>query len=497
MKHWWEEAFFYHIYPLGFCDAPGENDFHSDPEDRLIRIEEALPSVEAVGCNALYLGPVFESSTHGYDTADYYAVDRRLGDEAALRRLVDAAHARGIRVILDGVFHHVGRDFPAFRRLRETGEEAGSAAAEASWFRGVDFSSDNRYGDGFVYHAWEGNEELVALDLANPEVVNHLLGAVEWMMRDLAVDGLRLDVAYLLPPAFMQKLRSHTDRVAAELGTEDFWLMGEAIHGDYTELVTADRLHSATNYECYKGLWSSHNDGNYFEIAHSLSRQFAPGGIYEGMLLYNFADNHDVDRVASILEDSGHLFPLYALLMTMPGIPSVYYGSEFAARGSRRGGSDAELRPAWSRVDKSETRLRNYLAELAAIRRDYPALRTGSYRELHVAHTSLAFERGAAQGVAAEGTAAEDGAGKGGGGNGGGGNGGAGRLVVAVNAASESAEVELPLGGAGAAAGTSDAAGAGAAALASLFEPGRRFTVSDGAATVTVPAYGCEILRVE
>ncbi|MFO7780651.1 MAG: alpha-amylase family glycosyl hydrolase, partial [Spirochaetia bacterium] len=371
MKHWWQDAFFYHIYPLGFCGAeaenpapgegmgpgadasgggnPGAGDGNPGAPDRLARIADALGEIAATGCNAIYLGPVLESSAHGYDTADYYHTDRRLGDDAALQRLVERIHEAGMHVIFDGVFHHVGRDFWAFRKLREEGEQS----AYRSWFRGVDFSGDNRFEDGFVYDGWEGNEDLVALDLTNPDVVDHLLGAVEWMMRELGIDGLRLDVAYLLNADFMRALRERTDAVAADLGGEEFWLMGEAIHGDYTELVAPDRLHSATNYECYKGLWSSHNDGNFFEIAHSLSRQFAPRGIYEGMLLYNFGGNHVRDRVGSVLYDPGHLYSLYALLMTMPGIPSVYYGSEFGQTGARHGGSDRDLRPPWEDIERS------------------------------------------------------------------------------------------------------------------------------------------------
>ncbi len=472
MKHWWQDAFFYHIYPLGFCGAEPENPAPGhgmgpgadasggagNPRaaggnatgdnpgpaggagggapDRLARIGDALGDISATGCNAIYLGPVLESSRHGYDTADYYHTDRRLGDDAALARLVERIHEAGMHVILDGVFHHVGRDFWAFRKLREEGEQS----AYRNWFRGVDFSADNRFGDGFVYHGWEGNEDLVALDLTNPDVVDHLLGAVEWMMRDLGIDGLRLDVAYLLNADFMRALRERTQAVAADLGGEEFWLMGEAIHGDYTELVAPDRLHSATNYECYKGLWSSHNDGNFFEIAHSLSRQFGPGGIYEGMLLYNFADNHDVDRVASVLEDPGHLYSLYALLMTMPGIPSVYYGSEYGQTGARRGGSDRDLRPRWEEIDKSDTGIRDHLAGLQEHRRAHPALRVGGYRQLHVDHTTLVFERTAVAGAAGEGGSPGDGGRPGGAAADGE---AAGPVIVAVNAAGEGTEVEV------------------------------------------------------
>jgi glycosidase len=453
MTAWWQDAFFYHIYPFGFCGVPAQNPAPGAPAagngaDHLSMIGDVLDEIAATGCNALYLGPVLESTSHGYDTADYYRVDRRLGDEAALRRLVDRVHAAGMRIILDGVFHHVGRDFWAFRTLKEEGE----SSHYRSWFRDVDFGADNRFGDGFVYHAWEGHEELVALDLENPEVVDHILGAVEWMMRELGIDGLRLDVAYLLEPSFMQALRSRTDSLSHELGREEgFWLMGEAIHGDYTELVAPDRLHSATNYECYKGLWSSHNDRNYFEIAHSLSRQFAAGGIYEGMVLYNFADNHDVDRVASVLSDGNHVFPLYALLMTMPGIPSVYYGSEYGATGSRHGGSDRELRPAWSEIDRSDTRIRDVLAELQAIRARCETLRVGGYRQLYVDHTTLAFAR----------TSETD------------------TVVVVVNAAGKPARVELER----------------SARLVSFFDDTRTVESTDGRVGIDVPAYGFDVLR--
>ncbi|MFO8064906.1 MAG: alpha-amylase family glycosyl hydrolase [Spirochaetota bacterium] len=448
MAHWWEQAFFYHIYPLGFCGAPQSNSFEGEPVDRLHLIERALPAVEAAGCNAIYLGPALESSSHGYDTADYYWVDRRLGDEAALQSLVGSIHERGMRVILDGVFHHVGRDFWAFQKLKEEGE----GSPYVSWFRGVDFSADNRFGDGFVYHAWEGNEDLVALDLTNDEVVDHLLGAVEWMIQGLGIDGLRLDVAYLLEPSFMERLRSFTDRVG-----EDFWLMGETIHGDYTELVRPNRLHSVTNYECYKGLWSSHNDGNYFEIAHSLERQFAPGGIYEGMLLYNFADNHDVDRVASVLDEPAHLFSLYALLMTMPGIPSVYYGSEYGIRGRKQNGDDRGLRPRWEDIDRSNDELADYLLQLQRIRQASPALRVGAYRGLHVEHETFVFERSVEGEV----------------------------VIVGVNARGEQTEIEL----------NEPAFGDGK--LVSVYDASRSVEARNGTATLPIPAYGYEVVRLE
>ena len=409
-RPWWHDAQFYHIYPLGYCGAPRENPApgtdHAGaaPEERLTAVREALPDLADHGYNALYLGPLFEASSHGYDTADYFAVDRRLGTNDTLTRLVARAHELDIRVVLDGVFNHVGRDFWAFRDLRKRGAES----PYADWFRGVDFSRNNGFGDGFVYEGWEGTDTLVALNLDKREVREHLFDAVRTMVGTFGVDGLRLDVAYLLPLDFLEQLRRTTDEAAAarpaDEGSRDFWLMGEMIHGDYAALTAPGRLHSVTNYECYKGLWSSHNDRNYFEIAHSLERLFGAGGVLtvdgdrggdrraEPVPTYNFADNHDVDRVVSSLSDPDHIFPLYALLWTVPGLPSVYYGSEWMIHG-RKSEGDAALRPAWPDIPKDDDRLIRFLDELSRIRKEQPALRYGTYRQVHVANETFAFAR--------------------------------------------------------------------------------------------------------
>ncbi len=417
---WWSDSQFYHIYPLGFCGAPRENPTPgrpyegpggdgggAAPVDRLSLVTAHLPAVAEQGFNALYLGPLFESGSHGYDTADYFAVDRRLGTNQTLTRLVAHAHELGIRVVLDGVFNHVGRDFRAFRDLRERGADS----PYTSWFRGVDFSRDNGFGDGFTYEGWEGTDDLVALNLDNRDVREHLFEAVRRMRRSFGIDGLRLDVAYLLPHDFLEELRRVTDELGAGGGGE-FRLMGEMIHGDYAALTAPGRLHSVTNYECYKGLWSSHNDRNYFEIAHSLDRLFGAGGVLargdrttgagtadggeEGhsapVATYNFADNHDVDRIMTSLADPDHVFPLYALLWTMPGVPSVYYGSEWMIPGSKQDG-DAALRPAWQEVPKDDDRLVRFLGELSRIRRESEAIRHGTYRRLHITNETFAFAR--------------------------------------------------------------------------------------------------------
>jgi len=387
-NQWASDAFFYHIYPLGFCGAPRNNDFNSTPVDRLSKVGQWLPHMRALGANALYLGPLFESSAHGYDTADYFRVDRRLGDNACLARLSQAMHASGMRLILDGVFNHVGRDFWAFRDLRQNG----AASAYQDWFAGVDYTGQSPYGDPFSYQPWEGHYDLVRLNLRNPEVRAHLFEAVQSWIQQFDIDGLRLDVAYLLEMDFLRELNAFCRALKP-----DFWLLGEVVHGNYANWANPQTLDSVTNYEAYKGLYSSLLDKNYFEIAYSLNREFGPHGLYQDILLYNFADNHDVERVASKLADPVQLPPLYLLLFTMPGVPSIYYGSEWGLTGQRTPQDDSALRPCLEletmQQSAPQPKLPQAITRLAALRAALPAMRCGAYRQLSVAHEQLAFAR--------------------------------------------------------------------------------------------------------
>jgi cyclomaltodextrinase / maltogenic alpha-amylase / neopullulanase len=388
MADWARDGVFYHIYPLGLCGAPERNDFSAQPVARLREIEGWLPHIAELGCDALYIGPLFESAKHGYDTVDYRSVDRRLGTNADLARLCQAAHGRGMRVVLDAVFNHVGVDHPAFRDLRQRRE----ASPYRSWFSKVDFSKPGHDGAEFGYEGWGGHASLPKLDLGNAEARKHLLSATTLWIRDFGIDGLRLDAADCLDLGFLRELSALCKSMRP-----DFWLMAELSHGDYAKCINEGGLDSATNYECYKGLYSSMNDKNMFEIAHSLKRQFGERGIYRGLNLYSFADNHDVSRIASTLRDPRHLYPLYFLLYAMPGSPSVYYGSEWGLRGEKTKTSDAAMRP---RLVLSEAAakaefpdLPRDLARLARARRELPELRRGGYREVHVAHECLAFFR--------------------------------------------------------------------------------------------------------
>ena len=243
-NHWTMDAVFYHIYPLGFCGAPIRNDFNSAPENRLEKINEWIPHLKALGVNVLYLGPVFESTAHGYDTADYFHVDRRFGTNETLAKLIAELHRNGIRVILDGVFNHVGRDFWAFRDLQKNGEDS----QFCSWFQGLDFSKRSPFGDAFSYEGWSGCYDLVKLNLHSNEVRDHLFHAIRTWVEAFGIDGLRLDVAECLEPQFLCDLSAFCRSL-----DPDFWLMGEVIHGDYKKWANPEMLDSVTNYEVYKG----------------------------------------------------------------------------------------------------------------------------------------------------------------------------------------------------------------------------------------------------
>ncbi|MFP4322460.1 MAG: alpha-amylase family glycosyl hydrolase [Anaerolineales bacterium] len=383
--NWIKDAIFYHIYPLGLCAAPAQNDLTSPPVPRLQSLHPWIDHAASLGTNTLYLGPVFESTAHGYDTADYFRVDRRLGDEDTLRALADDLHARDMRLVLDGVFNHVGRDFWAFRDLLEHGE----SSAYRDWFAGVDFNHQSPYGDPFTYDAWAGAYDLVKLNLTNPDVRGHLFDAITSWVERFGIAGLRLDAADHIDPDFFRALRTHCKGLRA-----DFWLMGEVVNGDYTQWANPEMLDATTNYECYKGLYSSHADANYFEIAHSLQRQFGPGGLYRYLYLYNFADNHDVNRVASELSDSTHLYTLYGLLFTMPGVPSIYYGSEWGISAQRDEDGVGALRPALALdADYPHPHLPRAIRQFSRLRHGARALRYGDYHQVHVDHQQLAFQR--------------------------------------------------------------------------------------------------------
>jgi glycosidase len=388
MSHWVYESIFYHIYPLGFCQAPQFNDFSSQPVNRLEAVSRWIPYIKNLNANALYLGPVFESSEHGYDTANYYEVDRRLGTNENLKQLVSELHGNGVKVILDGVFNHVGRNFFAFQDLLHHRENS----IYKDWFCRVIFGQNNSYNDGLSYEGWQGHFNLVKLNLSHPDVKGHIFSAVKMWIEEFGIDGLRLDVAYCMDVNFLKELAHFTKSIKS-----DFWLVGEVLHGDYRVWMNPETLDSVTNYECYKGLYSSFNDKNLFEIASSFNRQFGEHGLYKGKAMYNFVDNHDVTRQASILQNPSNLYPLYALLFSMPGVPSVYYGSEWGIEGMREYSSDQPLRPGIEYILNPEHQkhkpLADAIAKFASIRKGSEAIKYGGYGQVQITNQQFAFLR--------------------------------------------------------------------------------------------------------
>lgn len=383
---WYEESVVYQMYPLGLTGAPFENDFLV--KHRLLQLADNgwVEHLCALGATCVLLNPVFQSGTHGYDTIDYLKVDDRLGCNDDLRRVVDAFHEAGIKVLLDAVLNHVGRDFWAFRDVRENGRDS----AYANWFC-IDWNGESAYGDGFAYECWEGVGELVKLNHHDFGLNDYCAQVVRTWERDFDIDGLRLDVAYCLDDGFLAYLRDVADELTRKRG-EKFLLLGETMFGDYNRWMSDRACDTVTNYECYKGLWSSMNASNMHEIAYALKRQSGddPWDLYTGKHLLNFVDNHDVARIATQLEDPRQLVPLYGLLFGMCGVPCVYYGSEWGMEGEKRPG-DRELRPKVDRPEWNE--LTDWIAQLAHAKRASKALTHGSYRQLAVSPTTLAFLR--------------------------------------------------------------------------------------------------------
>ena len=378
---WAYEGIFYQIYPIGFCGAPTAND--GKTVSRILKLKEWSGYLESLGVSSVLLNPIFESDNHGYDTRDYKKIDCRLGTNEDFADVCKDLHAHNVRIVLDGVFNHVGRGFWAFKDVQEKKWDS----PYKDWFC-INFDGDSYYNDGFWYEGWEGHFELVKLNLANPAVVDYLLECVKGWIDEFDIDGLRLDVAYCLDRNFMKRLRSYCQELKP-----DFALIGEVLFGDYNQIVNDEMLHSCTNYECYKGIYSSFNSMNMFEIAHSLNRQYGPEQwcIYRGKHLMSFVDNHDVTRIASILTNKNHLPLTYGLLLGMPGVPCIYYGSEWGEEGVKVPNNDYSLRPCFEEPKPNE--LTEQIKQMIHVRTESNALCHGSYRNVVLTNHQLIFER--------------------------------------------------------------------------------------------------------
>lgn len=377
---WFNESVIYQIYPFGFCGAPLQND--GQLQHRILKVIDFIPHLVKLNVDSVYFCPVFESSAHGYDTADFSKIDVRLGTNEDFKLVCDKLHKNGIKVILDGVFNHVGRDFFAFRDVQQHKWDS----AYKDWFH-ISFDGNSGYNDGFWYEGWEGHFELVKLNLDNPAVKQYLLDQVSMWMDYFGIDGLRLDVAYMVNRQFMRELHN-----MCLSKNPDFFLVGEMIHGNYADIVNGEMLHSATNYECFKGIYSSFNSMNMFEIGHSLRNRFGKEDwcMYRGMQLVSFVDNHDVTRIYSNLVNKKHIIPACGILMGMPGIPCIYYGSEWGIEGRKEDGDNA-LRPC---VDAPQWNdITDFISKAAKAHRHSKALCYGDLEILHLTNKQLIFQR--------------------------------------------------------------------------------------------------------
>lgn len=377
---WAFESVFYQIYPMGFAGAPFEND--GILRHGILKVKEWIPHILKVGANAVYFSPVFESDTHGYNTRDYKKIDVRLGTNEDFASVCEELHKAGIRVVLDGVFNHVGRGHFAFQDVLKNRENS----RYLHWFH-IDLNGNDAWNDGLWYEGWEGNYDLVKLNLRNEEVVQYLFDCVRFWIDEFKIDGIRLDVAYCLDEDFMRRLRSFTDGLKP-----DFFLVGETVHGDYNRIVNDGMLHSATNYECYKGIYSALNSMNLFEIVHSLLRQFGSEQwcLYRGKHMLSFVDNHDVSRIASVLNNPRHIYAAFGLCFGMPGIPCVYYGSEWGFKADKSQG-DPALRPYFENYEENE--LTDYIGKLAEIKKNSKALNYGNFYSLVLTNRQCVFGR--------------------------------------------------------------------------------------------------------
>ncbi|MGM0607915.1 MAG: alpha-amylase family glycosyl hydrolase [Candidatus Muiribacteriota bacterium] len=381
---WYDNAQIYHIFPLGYCGA--EKNSISNIKFRFDKILDDVDYLKNLGIDTILFGPLFESSSHGYDIVDLQKIDNRLGDNFSVKAVIEKLKNAGFKIVFDAVFNHCGRENPFFQDLKINKENS----QYKNWFYKVDFSNNNQYDDGFSYYGWNGVDLLVKYNLNNSEVIDYLLHSVKYWIDEFNIDGLRLDAADSLDISFIEKLRNFTSGIKS-----DFWLMGEVVHGDYRNWLGENKLHSVTNYECYKGMYSSFNDKNFYEIAYSLKRLFGHEGIYQNYKLYNFIDNHDVSRIYSVLNSKENIFAILVLLFTIPGIPSIYYGTEFKLKGIKNN-DDWILRPELSlnkKFEKSEKRIFEFIKKLAHIRKNNEVLINGKYREIKVEHEHFIFSR--------------------------------------------------------------------------------------------------------
>lgn len=374
--NWVDHTIWWHVYPLGFCGAPIRGEHTAAP--RLRRLLNWLDYAVELGASGLLLGPIFASEAHGYDTLDFYRIDPRLGTDEDFDDLVAGCRARGLHLLLDGVFSHVGAGHPDLRRALAEGPDGDAAGL---------FDVDGDAPGGPAPRVFEGHGALARLNHGSERTVDLVAGVMShWL--DRGASGWRLDAAYSVDASFwaraLPRVREHHP---------DAWILGEVIHGDYPAFVAASTADSVTQYELWKAVWSSLKDRNFFELDWTLTRHNA---LLDAFVPNTFVGNHDVTRIASTVGPDLAVVAL-AILMTVGGTPSIYAGDEQGFTGVKEemvAGDDA-VRPPFPETPAEllpfgEPMLRVH-KELIGLRRRHPWLVRARTERLHVSNEQLTY----------------------------------------------------------------------------------------------------------
>jgi len=377
-------AFMYHLFPLGAAACPRKR---ADDEPEVPRLRALFPYLDhaqSLGCDTLLLGPVFESDSHGYDLSSYSRVDPRLGTERDLSDFCWAAGEKGLKVMFDAVCNHSGTSFYAFKDIQTHGQ----SSAYVDWYRDLHFDQEGHLSD---WKGWNGHKSLPHYNPKNDQVRAMLRDALRAWIKNYGIAGIRFDAADAVDMSLLKEL--------SELGrslTPRFWTVGEVVHGHYQRWIDEGSLSSVTNYALYKGLHSSANTGNCFEVAHTLEEQFGDKGVCKTFQPQTFLDNHDVPRIASILTNPILQHVLYGLVFTVQGVPSLYYGSEWGLQGTKAPDHDWDLRPALLPSDSGralDPQIADSIRRLLSLRISLPALVLGTYKTVCVCAKQFAFLR--------------------------------------------------------------------------------------------------------
>ncbi len=410
---WVHHAVFYQIFPDRFAISPSiEKPHNLEPWDSpptshgfkggdLLGAVEHLDYLQDLGINAIYFTPVFQSAAnHRYHTHDYFQVDPILGGNAALRTLLDAAHRRNIKVVLDGVFNHASRGFFQFNHILE----CGPSSPYLDWFDVYGFPM-NAYWGKPNYRCWVNLADLPEFNYQNPQVVNFIYSVTRYWL-EFGIDGWRLDVPFQFgDDAFWQGFRETVKSVNPEA-----YITGEIVE-DASRWLKGDQFDAVMNYllaYCAWGFfgddalnldlvghWAGHagllltSDTGLFarNVTDLLAKYPYPAVLAQ----LNIFDSHDTARLLNILGGDVRRLRLAVLFqMTYPGAPCVYYGDEIGLEG--RKDPDCRRSFPWDehRWDKD---LLRYFKQLIALRKQRRSLRDGVFKVLLAQDGGIAYLR--------------------------------------------------------------------------------------------------------